>query len=221
MSERFKNRREAGQKLASELSVYANRADVLVLGLPRGGVPVAFEVAKALNAPLDLFLVRKLGVPDRPELAMGAIASGGIQVLNQPVVRSLQISDEIINCVARSEQLELERREQVYRGNCPAPKLQDQIILLIDDGLATGATMRAAVMALRDRQPARIVVAVPIAPSETCYELRSEVDEVICPIIPERFSAVGRGYEDFSQTTDEEVQELLQKSENSQLVAFH
>lgn len=221
MSRRFKDRREAGQVLGKELSVYANRADVLVLGLPRGGIPVAFEVAKALGTPLDVFVVRKLGVPDLPELAMGAIASGGIQVIHQPVVQAFKIPDTVINQVAASEQQELERREQLYRGNRPVPKFKDQIILLIDDGLATGATMRAAVMALRDRQPGRIVVAIPIAPPETCDELRSEVDEVICPITPERFSAVAKGYEDFSQTSDEEVQELLEKSANWQLITSY
>lgn len=210
--ERFRDRTEAGQKLAEQLSAYGNRPDVLVLGLPRGGVPVAFEIAKALNAPLDVFVVRKLGVPDRPELAMGAIASGGVRVLNQDVVRSFDISNQIIDRVTESEQKELQRRENLYRGNRPAPDYTDRTIILVDDGLATGATMRAAVQALRQHKPTRIAIAVPIAAPETCQEFRAQVDEITCFLTPERLWAVGRGYEDFRQTTDEEVQELLDRS---------
>lgn len=210
--ERFRDRTEAGQKLAEKLAAYANRWDVLVLGLPRGGVPVAFEIAKALKAPLDVLVVRKLGVPDRPELAMGAIAGGGVRVLNEDVVRSLAIPNQTIDRVAESEQKELQRRENLYRGNRPAPDYTDRTIILVDDGLATGATMRAAVQVLRQQQPTRIEIAVPIAALEICQKLGAEVDEIVCLLTPERLWAVGRGYEDFRQTTDEEVQELLERS---------
>ena len=208
----FRNRREAGRLLATKLAAYANRPDVIVLALPRGGVPVAYEVARTLNAPLDIFLVRKLGVPGYEELAMGAIATGGVRVLNDQLVGGLRIPDYIVDEVAASEQQELARRERLYRGNRPAPDVRGRTVILVDDGLATGATMLAAVKALRQQQPARIVVAVPTASPETCEQLRAEVDDIICAITPEPFHAVGLWYEDFSQTTDEEVRELLARS---------
>jgi predicted phosphoribosyltransferase len=208
----FRNRREAGQLLAAKLAAYANRPDVLVLALPRGGVPVAYEVVRALGAPLDVFLVRKLGVPGYEELAMGAIATGGVYVLNDQVVGSLRIPDYVIGAVAAREQQELTRREHLYRGDRPPPDVRGRTVILIDDGLATGATMHAAIKALRQQQPARIVVAVPIASAEACDELRAEVDDVICAVTPEPFNAVGFWYEDFSQTTDEEVRDLLARS---------
>lgn len=206
----FKDRRAAGQQLAEKLAAYANRLDVLVLALPRGGVPVAFEVAQALHVPLDIFLVRKLGVPGQEELAMGALASGGVRVINDEVVRSLHLSETTIAQVASQEQQELERRERLYRDDCPAPNLQECTIIVIDDGLATGATMRAAVQAIRQQQPARIVVAVPISSPETCQELEAEVDEIICAMTPCPFHSVGYWYNNFSQTTDQEVCDLLQ-----------
>jgi erythromycin esterase-like protein/predicted phosphoribosyltransferase len=205
----FRNRREAGRLLAQKLAHYAHRPDVIVLALPRGGVPVAYEVARALNAPLDVFLVRKLGVPGYEELAMGAVATGGVRVLNDTIVSGLGIPDYLINAVIAKELEELKRRERVYRGGRPPPDVRGRTVILIDDGLATGATMQAAVKALRQLQPARIVVAVPTAAPDTCEALRAEVDEVICAITPEPFHAVGRWYEDFAQTTDEEVGELL------------
>ena len=207
---RFRDRRDAGRQLAEKLSAYANRPDVLVLGLPRGGVPVAYEVAKVLNAPLDVFLVRKLGVPGREELAMCAIASGSVRVLNQNVVQSLRLSDQTIEAVAAAEQRTLVRRERVYRGDRPRLAVRDQTVILVDDGLATGATMRAAVVALRQQQPRRIVVAVPVAAPETCDEFRAEVDDIVCAITPPLFYAVGLWYQDFSQTSDEEVRALLE-----------
>ena len=208
----FRDRREAGRLLATKLAAYANRPDVIVLALPRGGVPVAYEVARALNAPLDIFLVRKLGVPGYEELAMGAIATGGVRVLNDQLVGGLRIPDYIVDEVAASEQQELVRRERLYRGDRPAPDVRGRTVILVDDGLATGATMLAAVKALRQQQPARIVVAVPTASPETCEQLRAEVDDIICAITPEPFHAVGLWYEDFSQTTDEEARDLLARS---------
>jgi putative phosphoribosyl transferase len=208
----FKDRRGAGQQLAEKLAAYANRPDVLVLALPRGGVPVAFEVAQALHVPLDVFLVRKLGVPGQEELAMGALASGGVQVLNDEVVRSLHLSEATIQQVATQEQQELERRERLYRDDRPAPVLQECTVILIDDGLATGATMRAAIKAIRQQQPARIIVAVPISSPETCQELAVEVDEIICAMTPSPFHSVGYWYNNFSQTTDQEVRDLLQQA---------
>ncbi len=195
--------------LATKLTAYANLPDVLVLALPRGGVPVAYEVARALGAPLDIFLVRKLGVPGYEEFAMGAIATGGVRVLNDQVVGGLRIPDYIVDEVAASEQQELMRRERLYRGHHPPPDVRGRTVILVDDGLATGATMLAAIKALRQQQPARIVVAVPTAAPETCEQLRAEADDVICAITPEPFHAVGLWYDDFSQTTDEEVRELL------------
>jgi len=209
---RFRDRTEAGKLLAAKLGRYANRADVVVLALPRGGVPVAFEVARALNAPLDLFLVRKLGVPGQEELAMGAIASGGGRVLNEEVVAHLRISDDLINAVAAEEELELERRERAYRGERPMPLLEGRTVILIDDGVATGSTMRAAVAALRQKSPAQLVVAVPTAADSTASELRAEVDDFVAVIEPEEFFAVGQWYENFSQTTDAEVRDLLERA---------
>jgi putative phosphoribosyl transferase len=211
---RFKNRIEAGKALAERLSAYANRPDILVLGLPRGGAPVAYEVATALNAPLDIFVVRKLGVPGHEELAMGALATGGARTLNRDVIQYLRIPDEVVDAVAEREERELERRERLYRGDRPAHSPRDRITILVDDGLATGSSMRAAVRATRQRQPASIIVAIPVAASETCDDLSAEADEVVCLYTPEPFYAVGLWYEDFSQTTDEEVRELLAKAEN-------
>jgi putative phosphoribosyl transferase len=208
----FRDRRQAGQALARVLSAYADRRDVLVLALPRGGVPVGFEVARALRAPLDVFIVRKLGVPGREEYAMGAIASGGVRVLNESVARLLHISDAAIEEVARAEQQELQRRERLYRDARPPPEVRDRTVLVVDDGLATGSTMLAAIRALRVQQPMRIVAAAPIASPETCTELRGEADDVVCARTPEPFVAVGLWYEDFDQTTDEEVRELLERA---------
>jgi putative phosphoribosyl transferase len=208
----FKDRRFAGQVLARELGAYANRPDLVVLGLPRGGVPVAFEVAKALNAPLDVLVVRKLGVPDQEELAMGAIASGGVRIVNQYIINLVKISDEVIARVAVQEERELERREWLYRGNRPFPNLQGRTVILVDDGLATGATMWAAIVAVRKQQPAQIVIAVPVAAPETCQELETEVDKIVCVSTPSPFHSVGIWYENFPQTTDEEVCGLLTKS---------
>ena len=208
----FKDRRDAGKQLAQELSAYAGRSDVIVLALPRGGVPVAYEVARALNAPLDIFIVRKLGLPGHEELAIGAIASGGIRVLNHDIVQGLKIPQTMIDTVTRQELQELERRERAYRGDRPPPEVRGRTVILVDDGLATGASMRAAVAALRAQNPARIVVAVPTAAPETCAAFESEVDEVICAMTPEPFYGVGRWYEDFSQTTDEEVRALLEQA---------
>jgi predicted phosphoribosyltransferase len=205
----FRDRREAGRFLAARLASYAGRPDVLVLALPRGGVPVAYEVASALGAPLDVFVVRKLGVPGHEELAMGAVASGGTSVLNDQVVRALDIPDRLIDAIVAKEQQELARRERLYRGDRPPPDVRGRTVILVDDGLATGATMYAAIKALRQQGPSRIVVAVPTASLETCEALKEEVDDVICAVTPEPFYAVGLWYEDFSQTTDEEVRNLL------------
>ena len=208
----FKDRREAGRKLAQKLTAYAGQPDLLTLALPRGGVPVAYEVARALNAPLDVFLVRKLGLPGQEELAIGAIATGGVRVLNRDIIRTLSIPDEVINFVARRELQELQRRERLYRGDRPPPEVRDRTIILIDDGLATGASMRAAVVSLRAQHPARILVAVPIAAENVCEAFRTEVDEIICAVTPEPFYGVGRWYENFSQITDQEVRILLEKA---------
>jgi len=205
----FEDRKAAGRALAACLQKYQGRTDVLVLALPRGGVPVGFEVAQALEVPFDLFLVRKLGTPGHCELAMGAIASGGIRVLNDEVVRSYGITSAAIDAVAREEQQELERREATYReGRAPA-SVEGRVVILIDDGLATGSTMRAAVHAVRRRKPAQVVVAVPVGARETCDALSAIADEVVCSRMPEPFSAVGQWYLDFDQTTDEEVRQLL------------
>jgi putative phosphoribosyl transferase len=205
----FQNRTDAGRQLASQLHDYANREDVIVLGLPRGGVPVAYEVAQALNVPLDIFLVRKLGVPGHEELAMGAIASGGTIVLNREVLDLLPDAEGYVKAVAVREKVELDRRERAYRGSRPHPDLTNRIVILVDDGLATGASMRAAADALRAHDVARIVVAVPVAARETCAAIRKQVDETVCVATPELFYAVGMWYRDFSPTTDDEVRELL------------
>ena len=213
MEGRFLNRAEAGRRLAEKLTAYRGRADAIVLGLPRGGVPVAYEVAQRLGLPLDVFVVRKLGVPGYEELAMGAIASGNVSVLNQDVMRALPNSEAILEMVMAQEKVELQRREARYRQDRPAPDLRGRVVILVDDGLATGATMRAAAAALRKQGVAKIVVAVPVGAPETCYEIKLEVDETICAFMPEFFHGVGQFYEDFSQTSDEEVRDLLAASE--------
>ena len=206
---RFRDRPEAGRQLAGALQDYAGRDDVVVLGLPRGGVPVAFEVARALGAPLDVFLVRKLGVPGHEELAMGAVASGGVRVLNEELVRRLGLSSQELDEVVAREEAELERREAAYRGGRPRPDLRGKVAILVDDGLATGATMRAALEALRHERPAKLVVAVPTGAEESCEDLRPLVDELVCLTTPQPFYAVGLWYDDFTPTTDDEVRELL------------
>lgn len=210
--ERFVDRHDAGRFLARRLRPYAGRSDVLVLGLPRGGVPVAFEVARALDAPLDVLLVRKLGVPGHEELAFGAIASGGTRVLNDRIVRLLQLPDGVISAVTEAEALELARRERLCRGARPAPRVDGRTVIVVDDGLATGSSMRVAVRALRARSPAAVVVAVPVAPPSACEELAEEVDELVCAVTPERFRAVGLWYDDFSPTSDDEVRMLVQRA---------
>jgi len=216
----FHDRYEAGQFLAEKLHAYADRPDVVVLALPRGGVPVGCEVARALHAPLDVYLVRKLGVPGHEELAMGAIASGGVRVLNRDAVRALDIPEQIIEQVADRELQELQRRERIYRGKRPPPHVRGRIVILVDDGLATGSSMRAAIAALRRQHPAKIIVAVPVGSVETCAEMQQEADGVICASTPQPFAAVGYWYEDFSQTTDEEVHDLLERAAEEQ-VALH
>jgi len=209
MSRRFRDRAEAGRLLADRLTPYAGRADVLILALPRGGVPVAFEVARKLRAPLDILVVRKLGLPGQEELAMGAIAAGGVRVLNDEVVEDLRVPATVIDRVTASEHAELERRERVYRGDRPAPVLRDQTVILVDDGLATGTTMRAAIAAVRAQRPARLVVAIPVAATESLAALRPLVDALVWVIAPEPFDALGLWYEDFTPTTDAEVCALL------------
>jgi putative phosphoribosyl transferase len=206
----FRDRTEAGRFLASKLTKFRNRSDLLVLALPRGGVPVGFEVAKALHAPLDVFLVRKLGVPGHEELAFGAIATGGVRVLNDDVVGMAGMSQGQIEVVVAREQAELARREHLYRGRRSAPDPAGRTVILVDDGLATGATMLAAARALRQEKPKTLVIAVPVAARQTCTEFQREVDEIVCAMTPEPFDAVGAWYEDFSQTTDEEVRQLLE-----------
>lgn len=210
--EAFKNRREAGQRLARRLEQYAGREDLLVLALPRGGVPVAYEIARSLRAPLDVLVVRKLGVPGHEELAMGAIAGGGIRVLHDAVIHAAGLPPAVVDQVTHDEERELLRREEVYRGSRPALPVENHVIILVDDGLATGSTMRAAIAAIRRRRPASIIVAVPVAASEICEELRDEADEVYCDMTPAAFFGVGQWYEDFSQTTDEEVRSLLEQA---------
>lgn len=210
---RFKNRMHAGRHLAKRLENFRHHPDVVVLALPRGGVPVGYAIAKELDVPLDIMLVRKLGVPGHEELAMGAIASGGQRVLAPEVVNTLGISEEIIEAAARREMVEIERREKLYRANRPSPQLEDRIVVLVDDGLATGSTMLAAVHALRTENPRQVIVAVPVGAEETCRKLAVEADEVICLRMPDPFYAVGLWYENFTQTTDEEVIRLLNDPE--------
>ena len=205
----FRDRADAGRQLLSGLGAYRGRPDLLVLGLPRGGIPVAYEVARGLGAPLDVFVVRKLGVPGQEELAMGAIATGGVRVVNRDVVDALRIPPDVLDRAAVEETRELERRERSYRGERPEPQVKGRTVILVDDGLATGSTMRAAVAALRQQGPARVIVAVPVAAPSTCAELGREVEEIVCLATPEPFMAVGRFYHDFSQTTDDEVRERL------------
>lgn len=211
----FRDRTEAGEQLANRLQHYTGRGDVVVLALPRGGVPVGYEVATALGAPLDVFAVRKLGVPWQPELAMGAIASGGVRVLNDEVIASLRISSDMIEKIAESEERELQRREAAYRDGRPRPDVRGKVVILVDDGLATGSTMRAAVVAVRKLDPARVVVAVPVGARDTCLALAREADEVVCVAMPEPFFGVGSWYDDFSQTTDDEVRELLTRANSA------
>jgi putative phosphoribosyl transferase len=208
----FPNRTEAGRRLALLLHEYANRKNVIVLGIPRGGVPVAFEVARTLNAPLDVLVLRKLGVPGHEELGFGAIASGGIRALNSDIVEALRISPWDIELVTEREAKELKRREHAYRGRRPALDVKGRTVILVDDGIATGSGMRAAINALRQMKPAQIIVAVPVAPASTCDHLRGEVDELICLATPEPFYGVGQFYYDFSQVSDEEVNELLDRA---------
>ncbi|HEU5245967.1 MAG TPA: phosphoribosyltransferase family protein [Candidatus Udaeobacter sp.] len=217
MRTHFFNRFEAGRFLAQALTAYANRDDVLVLGLPRGGVPVAAEVAKTLNARLDVFVVRKL--PDHPELAMGAIATGGVRVFNGDVVNSLRIPDEVIDAVSAQEFTELQRREKAYRDDLPPPEVEGKTIIVVDDGIATGSTMLAAIAALRQLNAAYIVVAAPVVAAETYYQIRRQADEVAAVMVPDEFYAVGQWYEDFFQTSDDEVRQLLTEANRRAVAA--
>ena len=210
----FRDRTEAGQVLARCLQQYKNQPDVLILGLPRGGVPVAYEVARELNAPLDVFIVRKLGVPGHEELGMGAIATGGVRTLQDGIVRELGISPQTIEAVSAREQAELERRERLYRGDRPAPTIKGRTVVIVDDGLATGSTMKAAIQAVRQQDPRQVIVAVPTAPSETCEQLKESADHVVCALTPEPFFAVGGSYADFTQITDGEVRDLIASAAN-------
>lgn len=213
IANKYRDRVEAGTILAQQLSAYANRNDVLVLALPRGGVPVAFEIAKSLSAPLDVFIVRKLGVPGHSELAMGAIAMGGIHVFNNDILQELNISQDELKAVIAKEEQELKRRETAYRGDHPFPSIKDKTIILVDDGIATGASMRAAIKALRELKPASIVVAVPVADKHMCENMQPLVDRLVCPLQPMHFYAVGAWYDDFAQTEDEEVFTLLNEAQ--------
>jgi putative phosphoribosyl transferase len=212
----FRNRTEAGILLAKSLAAYADRPDVLILALPRGGVPVGFEIAKALHTPLDVVVVRKLGVPGQEELAMGAIATGGMQVLNTLVVRSLGISKREIELVAAKERLELERRERLYRGGRAAPDIRGRTVILVDDGIATGTTMRVAIAAVKRQHPSRLILAVPVAPLSTCEEMKGAVEEFVCLLSPEDFTAISLWYQEFAQTLDEEVCDLLGQADRMQ-----
>jgi putative phosphoribosyl transferase len=210
----FRDRVHAGRLLAEGLAKYAGRDDVIVLGLPRGGVPVAFEVARKLRAPLDVIVVRKLGVPGWEELAMGAIASGGVRVINHDVVRAAAISQEAIEATAAAQLKELHRRELAYRGHTGTPEIADKVVILVDDGIATGSTIRAAVQALRQQKPKQLIIAVPTAAAESCATLEPMVDEFVALVVPHEFRAVGQWYENFSQTTDAEVTQLLARAES-------
>jgi putative phosphoribosyl transferase len=212
MNSRFRNRTEAGQLLAAKLIHYADTPNVIVLGLPRGGVPVAYEIAAALRAPLDIWLVRKLGVPGQEELAMGAISLGGVMILNQEIIQALNISQDAIDQVAAAERQELERRDRAYRGDRPLPNLQDHTVILVDDGIATSSTLRAAIAALQQQQPRAIVAAAPVAPPAVCEDLKRIVDDVVCLNMPDPLQSIGMWYWNFSQTTDDEVRDLLKQS---------
>lgn len=214
MGKRFQDRTQAGRLLAEKLKDYGNRRDVIVLALPRGGVPVAYEVARALHAPLDVLIVRKLGLPDQPELAMGAIASGGVRVLNEDLLSSYPIPAEVIESVTALEQKELERRERIYRGNRPVPEVRGRTVILVDDGIATGTTMRSAVEALKKLQAARIIIAVPVAPESTLEEFGKLKDQVVFTSLatPEMFIAISLWYEEFPQTSDQEVRDLIERA---------
>jgi predicted phosphoribosyltransferase len=214
MRSKYPDRRVAGQVLAAQLSHSANLPGAIVLALPRGGVPVAHEVARELGLPLDVFIVRKLGVPGHEELAMGAIASGGIRVLNRQIIDDFGLPEEAIEAITAAESAELQRRERLYRAHRLPPDLRGRTVILVDDGLATGSTMRAAVAAVREQAAARVIVAVPVAPPDTCDTLARQADEMICPLRPHNFEAVGQWYEDFAQTTDEEVRTLLEPPVN-------
>lgn len=207
--DKYLDRREAGRVLADQLKAYANQKDVIVLALPRGGVPVAYEIAKALHAPLDVFIVRKLGVPGHEELAMGALATGGVTVFNEDILQELRIPQQAIDRVIKDEEQELKRREHTYRDDKPLPEIKDKTVILVDDGIATGATMRAAIKALRELKPKSIVIAVPVAEVTTCEKMGKIADKIVCPLRPTFFYAVGAWYDNFAQTTDEEVSELL------------
>ena len=217
MTRLFRDRTQAGRLLADELKRYRHRENVLVLALPRGGVPVGFEVAQALHAPLDVFVVRKLGLPGHEELAMGAIASGGVRVLNEEVVNKLRISETTIEAVAAKEKEELKRRELLYRGHNVPPDIHRNTIILVDDGIATGSTMRAAIAAIKQQKPARLVIAVPTGAPSSCAEIEPLVDELVCLMMPRDFYAVGQWYENFSQTSDEEVARLLEESRHASM----
>ena len=212
MPERFLNRSEAGRQLAAELTRYAARSDVLVLGLPRGGVPVAFEIAAALDAPLDVFIVRKLGLPGHEEFGIGAIASGGVRVVDESVLRAYGVDADVLDRITERERSELERRERLYRDDRPFPAVANRVVILVDDGLATGSTMRAAIAALRAESPREIVVAVPVGAPETCTSIAKLADDVVCLEKPDPFYAVGLWYQDFEQTEDEEVHDLLERA---------
>ncbi|MGK7887269.1 MAG: phosphoribosyltransferase [Crocosphaera sp.] len=218
MNSRFHNRTQAGQQLAEKLQPYQNQDNTVVLALPRGGVPVAYGIAKKLHLPLDICLVRKLGIPEHPELAMGAISLGGVKILNIDVIEWRKISPQIIEEVTQKEQLELQRREKVYRGEQPFPKIYNQTVILVDDGIATGATIKAAIAIIKKQQAKNIIVAVPVAPPSICQELSHEVDQLICLKTPENLHSISLWYDDFSQTTDEEVCSLLFLSNQTILI---
>lgn len=218
MSISFYNRTEAGKQLADKLNAFKNRQDVLVLALPRGGVPVAFEIATKLNLPLNLCLVRKLGVPHHPELAMGAIASDGVRILNQDIVNWLNISPSVIEQVAQKEEKELQRRDRAYRGNKPYPEIRHQTVILVDDGIATGSTIKAAISAIKSKNPQQIILAVPVVSASACQMLGSEVEQIICLEMPRNLRSISLWYDDFSQTSDQEVCDLLARTTEKSMV---